>query len=190
MKIRPTRKGARGGPKGAGLVSEKAVIGARQVSGFLPLPRPVRRGNRIRRQKRQVLFEQDLRAVSGEIPDFELPAPRGHQQVSIAVPVRPLELIQRTVSFITRADYLGGAPGSVRWMKRIGRCTPSQLGDRLPSFTYLAWAVGGIPFNCSPIRSASFRSLSAPPIAPASSAARSVWRAVHSGCRVFGRASL
>ena len=69
------------------------IVGRRSTP--LPSVGPGWRGGRVRFGNRHVVFEQYLRAVAIEIPDLEFPAPRGDQQVSVSIPVRPLEVIQQ-----------------------------------------------------------------------------------------------
>jgi hypothetical protein len=67
----------------------------RRRSKLLPSLSPCWRGGRVRFGERQVFFEHYLRAIAIEIPDLELPAARGDQQLSFSIPVRPLEVIQQ-----------------------------------------------------------------------------------------------
>ena len=71
------------------------AVNGRAGSSPLPSLGPCWRRGRVRFGERQIFFEQYLGAIAIEIPDLELSAPRGDQQVSFSIPVRPLEVIQQ-----------------------------------------------------------------------------------------------
>ena len=72
------------------------AVNGRAGSSPLPSLGPCWRRGRVRFGARQIFFEQYLGAIAIEIPDLELFVPRGDQQMSLSIPVRPLEVIQQS----------------------------------------------------------------------------------------------